>query len=118
MKKILITWIIISVLLVGGLTYIGMNLKIKNKDYYEIEERLTEAAKDYYSQYAEKLPAKEGFITSNTLMESDFLSNLNYKNEKCTGYVKVTKTYLLHEYKSFIKCNDYTTKKYNEGNNA
>ncbi len=114
MKKILIIWFLISLLLVGGLTFIGINLKSKNKEYYELEDRIRNAAKDYYAQYPNELPINEVIITDEKLIEHNFLNNLNYNNEICRGYVLVKKTYLLHDYIPFIKCSNYNTKNYNE----
>ena len=39
MKKILIIWSGIAILLVSGLTYIGYNLQNKNKDFYKLEKK-------------------------------------------------------------------------------
>ena len=116
MKKILITWIIISLILVGGLTYLGINIKLKNKDYYQLEDKLREAAQDYYAQYPNELPANNKIITVERLIITNFLNELKYKGETCNGYVIVKKNYLSHKYLSYLKCPNYQTKKYNFNN--
>ena len=112
MKKLLIIWIIISFILIGGLTFIGINLNSKNREYYDLESKIKEAAQNYYAQYPYELPAKESEITSERLLNTNFLSNLNYKNETCEGYVVIKKTYLSHKYIPYIKCLNYNTKNY------
>ncbi len=112
MKKILIVWSIVAIILITGLTFIGINLKNKNRDYYALENKIQEAAKKYYSQYPNELPASESSITAEQLYNSDFLNNLNNKSEKCNGYVTIKRKYVGHDYTPFIKCSNYQTKKY------
>ena len=112
MKKILIVWIIIAVLLVGSLTFIGLKLTAKNKVYYELENKLTESAKIYYGQYPGHLPSTSLTITSDKLIKNNFLEALTLDKETCIGYVAVTKNGLFYKYQPFIKCENYTTKKY------
>ena len=39
MKKILYVWIAVAVLLVGGLTFIGFNIKKQDKPYTDYEKK-------------------------------------------------------------------------------
>lgn len=108
MKKSLILMVIIAVVLVGSLTGYGLYLKNTNGTYYDLEKKLAEAAKVYYGQYPGYLPAKRVTIKSQKLIDENFLEEL----EDCSGYVVVTKSGIAYQYKSFIKCKDYMTKKY------
>lgn len=116
MKKILIIWTIVALMLVTGLTFLGMNINSKNREYYDLEKQLTEAAQDYYSQYPNELPASKAVITAEKLSETNFINELKYKNEVCKGYVVIEKNYLNHGYSSYIKCSKYQTKNYNTEN--
>ena len=40
MKKILYVWIALAIILVGGLTFIGVKVKSQNAPYTEIEKEL------------------------------------------------------------------------------
>ena len=112
MKKMLTIWIIIAILLVSVLTYMGVNMKNKNGDYYNLEKKLTSAAKVYYGQYPNQLPASELVITSTKLLKENFLEDLNNGIEVCNGYVVVKKSAMSYNYKSYIKCDIYSTKNY------
>ncbi len=112
MKKILYIWIIIAVILVGSLTFIGYKLTSENKPYYDLETKLMDAAKIYFGQYPEQLPDNHKTISSYKLIQNDFLDSIDINEEKCRGYVTVTKDYIFYEYEPFIKCENYMTKKY------
>ena len=111
MKKILIIWSGIAILLVSGLTYIGYNLQNKNKDFYKLEKEIKTAAEDYYSQYPHELPTSKKVITSQKLMTTNFLKEFKNQNENCKGYVVIKKKLFSHDYFPYIKCSDYETKR-------
>ncbi|MDD4705791.1 MAG: hypothetical protein PHS24_01070 [Bacilli bacterium] len=114
MKKIVYTGFLIVIILVLGLTVIGLNLKAKNQNYYELEKRIEESAKLYYSQYPEKFPSNKTIITSDKLIEINFLKNMKLAKENCKGYVVVEKVYVYYEYAPYIKCKNYETKDFDE----
>ncbi|MDD2409341.1 MAG: hypothetical protein PHD03_01305 [Bacilli bacterium] len=114
MKKIVYTGYAIVIILVLGLTVIGLNLKAKNQDYYDLEKRIEESAKLYYSQFPDKFPSKETTITSDKLIEINFLKNMKLLNDECKGYVVVTKVYMYYEYAPYVKCKNYETKDFND----
>ncbi len=118
MKKTMVVWTMFIFILVGGLTFIGYTLTNKNKDYYQMEKKLEEAAKEYYSYYSEKLPSKETTIKSDELIKEGFLKDLKIKKEKCTGFVKLSKNLINYEYTGYLKCNEYTTKNYKKEENV
>ena len=117
MKKTFIVWLFIAIILFGGLTLYGFLKQSRFGDYYDLEAGLASAAKTYYEQYPNYLPAKSTSITSQKLIEENFLdklelSKVNSESETCTGYVLITKQIVTYEYEAFIKCPDYITKKY------
>ena len=116
MKNSLIISAFIMLILVGCLTFIGINLTKKNGEYYSLEKHLTSAAKDYYAQYPNELPNSEVVITASKLIETNFLDELAVNDEECNGYVVIQKNYVAHDFKPYINCKNYQTKKYNPQN--
>jgi len=104
------------VILVGSLTFIGINLTNKYGEYYDLEKEFMSAAKDYYAQYQKELPNHNAIITASKLIEKNFLDELAVKAEVCSGYVVVKRNYISHDYKPYINCENYQTKKYNPQN--
>lgn len=90
---IAITFILIIIVIFGGaLLY---NKLLYSKTYSEVESIMTEAAKDYYDKYEEKLPKViNDSITVNaeTLVKNNTMKDLdNYlKDSACSGEVTVT----------------------------
>lgn len=113
MKKILIVWIIIAVLMVGGLTTYGFLFNNQNKPYKTLEHDLQEAAEGYMGMYpayllsTNKLPNEE-------MLKSGYSKELIVNNEKCEGYVEITNAGGVYKYKPYIKCKNYQTKGYEE----
>ena len=111
MKKNMVIWLILIVILVGGLTVIGLKIKNDNKEYKTLEEKMTDVAKAYYGE-------KPGLLKNNETISiqdlSDYDNTLTNKvnEEECNGYVKTTSNMGIFEYKAYIKCNEYTTKGY------
>ena len=112
MKKVLIVWIIIAVLLVGGLTIIGFKIKKQNKPYKDLEEKLQIAAEGYIGYYPNLLTSNEIRITNDELIDHDYSKKLNVNGQLCQGYVIVNKNMGMIEYDPYIKCKNYTTKGY------
>ena len=111
MKKNMIIWLILIVILVGGLTIIALKIKNANKEYKTLEKKMTDVAKAYYGE-------KPGLLKNNETISiqdlSDYDNTLTNKvnEEECNGYVKTTSNMGIFEYKAYIKCNEYTTKGY------
>ena|SRR5574344_2055713 len=110
MKKLLIVWVIIAVLLTGTLTMVGLKIKSNNKPYLALENDLKESAQAYMGQYLNEMPSTSTNVTAKTLMENNLLKSMKIKDEECDGYVKVSKVYVTYEYKAYIKCPKYTTR--------
>ena len=107
MKKTFAVMIVIAVMLVGGLTFIGFYLTNTNKEYYELEKILEDAAKRYFGQFPGELPSKSRAMSSSRLINEEFLEEFD---KKCSGYVEVKKSGNFYNYKAFINCPNYTTK--------
>lgn len=111
MKRTMIVWSLLMVILIGGLTYIGFNLTSKNKDFYVKENLIKEAAIEYFNHYPDKLPPKEAIVKKETLEKEGFLDETNLN---CEGFVRVVKNIINYDYTGFIKCINYETKNYDK----
>ncbi len=111
-KRLFILWGIIVVILIILLTVLGFMTTNKNKKYHELEDKLKVAAEKHSS---DNFIFQEGVnnykITSEELLETPYLDNLDIESDKCTGYVTITFDQV-YEYKAYIKCNNYKTKGY------
>ena len=111
MKKNMVIWSILIVILVGGLTIIGLKIKNDNKEYKTLEKKMTDVAKAYYGE-------NPGLLKNNETISLQDLSNYNntltnkVNEEECNGYIKTTSNMGIFEYKAYIKCKEYTTKGY------
>lgn len=114
MKKLIYVWITLILVLVFGLTIIGLNINSKNKKYYDLEDTIESATKNYLGQYPDEFPLNTLNMTSERLIATSFLDNLNISGEECKGYVVVKKKYMYYEYKPFIKCKKYSTKNFDD----
>lgn len=120
MKNITIVWIIVIMFLISVLSIIGINSSKKQAPYKALENDIVEAMKIYYGQDTNlnKLP-KNKEKTKITIAELEsFGLNINniVKNDKCEGYGIVIGKSVSYNYKAYIKCNDYTTNKYEKYN--
>ena len=113
MKKILIIWTIIAVILVGGLTYIGFNIKKQNKPYTDLEINLEKLA---VSLVGEKpsIINETNKLTIEDFENNSYEINMNVGNDKCDGYVIVEKKLSFYKYSAYISCNNYVTNGYNK----
>jgi len=108
MQRVLIVWIFVTVLLVGGLTFIGWYNIQQNGMFFKLENKLETAARTYFGMYPDRHPANSLTINSNTLIEEDML---DFENEdlECIGYVIVTSQLIGYRYEAFIRCMKYST---------
>lgn len=112
MKKITIVWTIVLVIVVAGLTCIGLKVKEDNKSNI-MEESLEKQAQKYFGLYPSLFPVRG----EEKRMSADELKTKGYDaklDEGCTGYVRVTNENSGYKYYGYIKCSDYTTKGYEE----
>ena len=111
MKKVMIIWAIVAVILVGGLTYVGFNIKNNDKPYKELEKALT---KEAISLVGEKpsLVMTDNKITMDTFKANNISVNMGVSDDVCDGYVIVENVRGFYNYKPYIKCQKYQTKGY------
>ena len=116
MNKLSVLWITLIIMLIVVLTIIGINVSTKTKPYKALESNIIDSMKIYYGQDTnlKKLPTK-GNTHKVTLKElKSFGIKLENKvnGDICDGYGIVTGENISHSYKAYIKCNNYTTKNY------
>lgn len=111
MKKILYVWIIIAVILVSGLTFIGIKIKNQNAPYTEIEKELVFAAQSYMGQYINEMPSSQTTVSYKKLLETGLIKE---NEHQCDGYVFISKKIATFDYKAYIKCDKYTTRDFDE----
>lgn len=113
-KKLFVIWGILVVALIILLTVIGILLKMQKKDYKTLEDKLRDSAIKYVDN--QFLYPDEGDllrITSDILIEHEFLDELKVNDDICVGYVEIYKEGV-YQYKAYLKCNDYKTNGYQE----
>lgn len=107
--------ILIAIILTILTTLISIN-NIRTKPYRKLESEIIESMEKYYGQDTnlKKLPQKDkkAKITINELKNFGININTNIKGDTCTGYGIVTGLAVSYKYESYIKCNNYTTKNY------
>ena len=107
--------ILIAITLTILTTLISIN-NIRTKPYRNLEKEVINAMEKYYGQDTnlKKLPQKDkkAKINIDELKEFGININTKIKNDTCTGYGIVTGLAVSHKYESFIKCNEYITKNY------
>ena len=82
----------------------------RNKDYFELENRLVEAAKKYVVANNIDLEYPKE-VSYNTLYNSGYITDLLDSNgHSCNGYVRISKEDIIPLYKAYIECRDYQTK--------
>lgn len=86
--------------------------------YEAIENKMTNAAKNYYSTRQNKLPKEENGtvkVTIGTLVDAELLKEVkdpNNKEQTCSGYVEVTKVGEEYSYLPFLTCKGNYEPKY------
>lgn len=113
MKKMVIIWIIIAVMLVGTLTFVGLEFQNSIKEYRSYESDVVESAQIYMELNDVKLDASKTLkLDLNKLIEDKYLSTNMVGEDTCEGYVIIEKTFKGIEYYPYIKCEEYTTVDY------
>jgi hypothetical protein len=113
MKKILIVWTLIAVILISGLTFVGFKIKEQNKPYRLLESELESKAEALIGEYP-------SLINNGNILEIDDFLNNNYEvdmtvnGDKCEGYVLIEKKLSIYSYKAYLKCNSYETTGYSK----
>lgn len=115
-SKMFIIWGVIVIIIIGLLTTLGFMLKKVQNKYAEVEKKIVESTKDYvdYKFLYDTVDKKGSLkITSEELIEHGFLDELVKDDDKCIGYVIVTKKDV-YKYKGYVKCGEYTTAGYEQ----
>lgn len=115
MKKntiMLICWAVILLIIVGILTYLGINIKKTTKYYEDLERKIVNACEKYVLDNNIILEDDEVIkIKSRDLIENGYMKEIRYKEDACVGYVEITNDGV-YNYKGYIKCNNYKTRNY------
>lgn len=111
MKKIIIIWAVISITLVGFLTYIGFAIKKQNEPYKKLEKDLEKTAIALIGEKPSILD-DGNIIDMNTFVNNGYNINMTVGTDLCDGYVYVNKVLSIYQYVPYIKCQKYTTNGY------
>ena len=111
MKKMLVLWGIVAIFAVGGITYIGLNMKKENVPYYELEKELEKQA---IALVGEKptMAYNGNKITIDMFKENNYNINMLINSDVCDGYVVLEQNMGIYKYHPYIKCSKYTTSGY------
>ncbi len=111
-KILFIIWAIIVLILICLLTALGFILENKYEKYRVLEDKLVNSAKEYaHSEIL--LDEGEVTVTTEELIELEYLDSLEVDDDVCQGYVVITNNGT-YEYTPYITCKDYTTRNFSE----
>jgi len=113
MKKMFITWILLMILMVGGLTFIGWHNIQRHGIYFSLERTMRLAAEEYFEMFNERLTG-ESVVSKETLIQQELIEGIDEELMRCVGYVLATPRGRSHTFRSYIKCEDYTTRGFDE----
>ncbi len=115
MKKMMLAWMFLVVLLVGGLLFIGVRFKDSIREYEILEIDMNESANAFLKLREINLnPGESMKISANELIESGLLKSMEVGSDTCEGYVFVKKQGKNMNIESKIKCSQYTSLEYEE----
>ena len=115
MKNIYFIWVFIIVLILGTVTFLGLNITKRNEKYRNLESDMESIVGKYLGEHLNEYP-KSGSkrFELSYIIEQGYNIDLNVNNDICDGYVMVSKESVSYSYDAYIKCNDYVTKGYAE----
>ena len=108
-KKVLIVIVLFVIVLIIGM------ISGRSLSYEKVEEKMKEAAYEYYNAHPKKLPQNEEGETKidvSTLIENNYMKSINeyLKDEKtCKGEVFVTLRNGDYIYTPYLYCENYNT---------
>ena len=106
--------LIISIYFISVL-YKSFGIETKtNKQYEDLEVKLSDAAKRYIGVTNLRVPdGTTSKLTYEVLKEKGYIAELKDSNGKdCTGYVIIQNVDTINHFTSFIKCKNYTSNNY------
>ena len=111
-KKYIFAWIFFVVTLLGCFLYIGFFKNKQYKPYYDLESSLEESASIYMSTNGFELVNGDSMkVDIKDLVDSGFAEKSNVKDDKCEGYVLISKDNNKVKYKTYLTCSTYKTLK-------
>lgn len=91
--------------------YNSLGEPLKNRQYYNLEDKLESAAKDYIDEF-DVLVTGDYKLTLTTLKENHFIDEFtDSKGNECAGYVMISNKESGLSYQGYIVCQDYQTSK-------
>ncbi len=112
MKKVMVMWFLLVILIFGVLTVFGFKY-LKVKDYKNYEKNLKSVARRYMGEHVGEYPETGDLLYLNESELTQYNQNkIEIENDACIGFVVIQKGSAGYKYKSYIKCNKYTTKNY------
>lgn len=115
MKKMIVAWLFIALVLVFSIYFIGLSVIKEYKPYRELEADLAESATIYMEKEKIVLRYKEKHkIDIEDLAKDKLTGNIKVGEDKCTGYIIVKKELNGNSTKAYIKCENYTTEGYED----
>lgn len=111
-KILFAIWAIIVVIVIGLLTALGFILNNRYEKYKVLEDKLLESAKEYAHKELLLEEAREVVVTSDELIEEEYLDNLDVEDDVCEGYVVIINEDP-YQYEAYISCEYYKTSGYN-----
>ena len=110
MRLISIIWSLVMLILVVGLTIIGLIYKNNTKKYKEAEVSIVSSAKKYVEDKSIEIDTPVKFTKEE--LDSELEEKTKELLSKCEAYVKVEKKKSTYDYKGYIKCDKYKTRNY------
>ena len=110
MRLISVIWGLLMLILVVGLTIIGMIYKSNVQKYKDVEQALVNAAKKNVEDKSIEIDNSIKFTKEELENEIDEKQKEILKD--CEGYAKVEKKKNIYDYKGYIKCDNYKTRNY------
>ncbi len=108
MKKYIIIWSIVIVLLFSTLTIFGFKYK-KIIKYKKMEESMVNIAKEYVKNNNIKINKNIMTINLTKLLEYNLDLQDKIVKDKCNGKVVITKGLIKNKFKAKITCKNYQT---------
>ena len=116
-KRTIVGGLIVVVVLVLVVFVIG-TLNNRELSYNKLESKISSAAESYYENHPEKLPEIEGSEVSievKTLVKEEYLKELSkYNSDSCDATVYVEKNNGEYIYRTYLKCDNYSTTVFGE----